>query len=551
MFRKRKMWLFAFLILSLASCSHADQQAATSEQAPAEAKAPVSEPSSSGDLVYLQVKTVLPSSFDDTPDWAPPQNPLAVVDADLSTRWASKLGVDNPSVTFDFGTRKTVSLIKILWERAYAVQFTIASSDDGTNWQDVKELTAQTGGASEIALDKPVTCRFLKITGTKRVNIEWGISIWEVELYGPRSLNPEDKPFEEVFPGKKTFTEQLKVPAAEEIEKPLPGVGPVAPGEFQKGVVYTSWGLNELREPVSDKTLEYLYSKGVRAIAVMVPWFQDTIESTNIWPDKNHDTPTDAALAHVINAAHKLGIKVILKPHVDTKDGAWRGDIIASDGWFASYESFVLQYAKMAADYNVEIYCIGTELANTTIGAFAPKWEQIINKVKEIYKGQLTYGANWTEYSYVAFWDKMDFIGIDAYFPLTNKPDPTLEELEAAWKIHADKIEKWLDKSGYKNTKPVIFTEIGYSSAAGTNAEPWKTFAGPDVTVDEPEQANCLEAMLKVLSERSWFQGMYWWQYFPQERYNPSGYIIRGKLAEKTLNDWFSSDKLGTKEMAK
>ena len=68
------------------------------------------------------------------------------------------------------------------------------------------------------------------------------------------------------------------------------------------------------------------------------------------------------------------------------------------------------------------------------------------------------------------FWEKLDFVGIDAYFPLTEKNDPTTEELIAGWQRHAEEIEQWLKQK--QLDKPVVFTEIGYCSADGTNTQP-------------------------------------------------------------------------------
>jgi hypothetical protein len=559
MLKKQRIWLLAFLVVISASCTRAAQEPASQPQTtetqvvkePASqpqttetqtvkepaAQAPVAqEPTVASDLVYLKVEAVTTSSFDDTPDWAPPQNAMAPLDGDLNTRWASKLGIDNQWISFDFGKKKTVTLIKILWEKGYAVDYEILASDDGQSWQSLKVLKDQSGGSIEIPLESIAT-RYIKILGLKRANPEWGISMWEVEFYGPKNLNPDDKPIEEALPGHKSFTEELKQSAGTVMEQPLAGLGAMTAEEFQKGVVYTSWSRTELGESASDKTLAYLYSKGVRSIAIMVPWFQDTIDSKIIYPDTQKDTPTDEALAHVINTCHKLGLKVMLKPHVDTKDGAWRGDINPNDEWFISYEDFIVQYAKLAATYNVELYCIGTELANATIGGYVAKWDRIIGKIKEYYKGPLIYGANWNEYYYVSFWKQLDFIGIDAYFPLTSTKEPTLQQLTVSWAAIGAKIETWLAKESLQ--QPIVFTEIGYSSAEGTNLEPWKVRSGPDVKVDEQEQSDCLQALTEALIGKPWFKGMYWWQYFPQERFNPTGFIIRGKIAEGVLADWY------------
>jgi hypothetical protein len=85
----------------------------------------------------------------------------------------------------------------------------------------------------------------------------------------------------------------------------------------------------------------------------------------------------------------------------------------------------------------------------------------------------------------------------------------------------------------------VVFTEVGYCSADGTNIQPWTTFSNvSEGLVDQEEQADALDAMLTVCSTYSWLKGFYWWNYFPQERWSPLGYTIRGKKAEEVLSEW-------------
>ena len=249
------------------------------------------------------------------------------------------------------------------------------------------------------------------------------------------------------------------------------------------------------------------------------------------------DTVDDKALVHTINKAHSLGMKVMLKPHVDVKTGEWRGDIIPGLEWFDSYKKYIIHYARLAAEYNVELFCVGTELINTTIPLWQGQWRDIIKGVREIFNGWLVYSANWNEYKDVNFWDRLDFIGIDAYFPLTGKKDPTKEELISAWKVNAMDIDRWLKEKGLN--KPVIFSEIGYCSADTTNTQPWVTFSDTvKDKIDQQEQVDCLEAMFTVCPAYPWFKGFYLWSYFPQERWSPLGFIIRGKKAEEVFADW-------------
>ena len=66
----------------------------------------------------------------------------------------------------------------------------------------------------------------------------------------------------------------------------------------------------------------------------------------------------------------------------------------------------------------------------------------MILKIKEVYKGKLTYAANWDEFKRVPFWKALDYIGVDAYFPLSDKKTPTVAEFEKGWKSHKKEIQK-------------------------------------------------------------------------------------------------------------
>jgi hypothetical protein len=235
----------------------------------------------------------------------------------------------------------------------------------------------------------------------------------------------------------------------------------------------------------------------------------------------------------------------MIKPHVDPRTDEARIDIMPSDAWFDSYEKFIVRYAEFSQENDVEIFSIGTELEATSFSAWAHRWDRIIDKIRDVYDGDLTYSANWTEYEGVPFWKRMDFIGLDAYFPLSGSNEPTVEELVKAWDNIADKIEDWREKQGLTD-KGVILTEIGYPSADGAAQQPWVAIT--DV-VDEQEQADCLEATLTALSKREWFQGYYIWQVFPQQRHSPRGFTIRGKLAEEVIKKHLKGS-LVTKEPA-
>ncbi|MBF0252577.1 MAG: discoidin domain-containing protein [Candidatus Omnitrophica bacterium] len=487
-------------------------------------------------LFYLPVVAAEASSFDPTPDWAPAPNPMAPVDGDLLTRWASNYESQEDWIYFDLGQESVVSEISIRWERAYAAKYKIQISKDAKTWLDVYEENNSKGGIMKADLP-PVKCRYIKIQCVEKAEEQWGISIWEVELYGPKSLNSQALISKDEYL-KKGNEEEKRKEAEALINSLSSAIVPLSQKPFRQGVVYTSWMDDELASAASDIMLTNIKKMGFDSISIMVPAYQDELQSDTVFVNDSPggDTPSMKSLKHAIEISHKLGLRVMLKVHVDPRTDEARINIIPGEKWFDSYKELVMKYAKFSQKNKVEEFSVGTELEGTTFEAWDHRWRDIITSIRSVYDGVLTYSANWTEYKDVPFWDEMEYIGIDAYFPLTNKNDPTLEELMEAWDKHADEIEAWLNEKGLTD-KGVRFTEIGYTSTNGTNRQPWVAISSIE---DQQEQADCLEAFLTVFSKRAWFRGYDLWQYFPQKRWSPLGFTINEKKAEPVMKKWIA-----------
>ena len=532
----RKIFILVSVLWFLVSggCSNADERLSSESVKPSNDTTI----QRSNDLVYLKVERAAASSFDETTDWAPKPDPMAIADGDLETRWSSGYR-DGEWIYLDFGRQKTMSRLVVKWEQAYAADFEILTSDDARTWKKLILLKDQTGGTSRIDFAR-VLARYVKLIGLKRASPEWGISVWELEPFGPKADNPGEVPFEEAFKSikEKAGTAKKREDLINLIgNRTMPSPGPIHEAEFQRGVNYTSWSADELGAEMSDLSLIYLSRLGVGHIALIPTWYQDGAASEKIYADPKK-TSSGKSLTHAINMAHALGLKVMLKPHVDISDEEARSNIIPSGKWFTSYGRFIAHYARFAAKHNVELLCVGTELSNTTILRWKEQWFDIIGRIKKVYKGPLTYAANWDEYETVSFWDGVDYIGMDAYFPLTNKNNPPKEDLVAAWEKRADILETWLKTNNLK--KGVIFTEVGYDTVEGSNKQPWRILPTLAKYVEsQEEQKDCLDSMLTVLSKRAWFKGLYWWNYFPRPDLGPLGYTLRGKLGEKILSEWF------------
>ncbi len=311
---------------------------------------------------------------------------------------------------------------------------------------------------------------------------------------------------------------------------------------FQKGMGYVTWSVDAYGNPSSDASVTELKELGVDWISVLVTWYQ-----TNCWSGDIHrgaNTPSDETIAHVIRKAHAQGQKVMLKVHLDLldkSDGSWRGEIgsltEADWGkWFQKYTEFVLYYSNIAQKENVEMYCVGTELSTAaTVKGYM--WKDIIKKVRGRYRGLLTYAAHWDRYSEIRFWDELDYVGINAYFPLTEKMVPTKEELTAAWVKWVNEIEDFQEKVG----RPIIFPECGVSSADGSAIRPWEHVSRHEVNL--ALQKDYYEAIYEAFWGREWFYGMYWWYWGTNTnmggKYN-RGFTPQNKPAELVVKEWYA-----------
>jgi catechol 2,3-dioxygenase-like lactoylglutathione lyase family enzyme len=121
-------------------------------------------------------------------------------------------------------------------------------------------------------------------------------------------------------------------------------------------------------------------------------------------------------------------------------------------------------------------------------------WRQLIRRIRMLYTGQLTYAANFDQYTEVGFWDELDIISINAYFPLrktllASHEEYLLEEvLRTGWSQIFGGIDHFSRQHGLQQ-KPILFTEIGYTSRKNSTIEPWASQGISLIPSPEGEQA--------------------------------------------------------------
>jgi hypothetical protein len=260
-----------------------------------------------------------------------------------------------------------------------------------------------------------------------------------------------------------------------------------------------------------------------------------------------HLTLVSFGIRTLARQADSLGMGVILKPHIwiggydEQQDRSEIG--FESDDewarWERSYRRFLLIYARLAAEIDADALVLGTELSS--VATTRPQFfRALADTVRTVYDGNLTYAANWhDEYRDIAFWDALDYIGVQAYFPLVDTPNPSLDTLQDRWRQHRADLKALHQRTG----KPIFFTEIGYRSAESAAEAPWRwpERDGGGVPPDSVLQARCYRAFLSTMRNTPWFTGAVIWKWHPrtsQER--PTAFTPQGKPAEQVLYRWFT-----------
>ncbi len=287
-------------------------------------------------------------------------------------------------------------------------------------------------------------------------------------------------------------------------------------------------------------------------------------------------TINDASLVRYLEEMKDRGYKIMLYPlfMIDLPDKPWRGHLtgkaIDVHNFFSKenggYNKFIQHYANLTKGY-IDAFSIGSELIGLTkIRDFNsnkfPAVEALVElakKTKAILGNDIkvTYAADWSEYHHTEgghynldlLWacKSIDFIGIDAYFPLTDTVYSNISEQEIkdgwcsgeGYQYYKDgKIKKALDaKYAWKNIQ--YWWENYHYDSLG-NKTPWvpkskkiwfTEFGFPSVD-KAPNQPNVFFDPICMDSN------------FPKHSSAQTDFIIQRRAIRASLDFWQGSDFL-------
>ena len=272
---------------------------------------------------------------------------------------------------------------------------------------------------------------------------------------------------------------------------------------------------------------------GATAVSLQAIYRMEHFDSEEI---VRHPTssPTEDSLRRTFRQARERGLRMMFFPTINLRDEAesatwWRGNIRPRDWglWWRNYTAFNVRLARIAQEEGVEWYSVGTEMASTH--AFPDRWRALVEEVRKVYKGKITYSVNFDAHDGFTFGDALDVIGMNTYDPIAKRAEePSDQEIRDAWWWIVYKARTLQARFN----RPVMITEVGYPSVAGAHAGPWdfRTVRPADPGL----QNRLVTGALKVL--RNWGDGSAVFYYLYGE--NLKAGVVPGGLQDRTYAPW-------------
>jgi len=321
---------------------------------------------------------------------------------------------------------------------------------------------------------------------------------------------------------------------------------------------------------------------GANAVALAFEYGID-VQNSAVYADQNY-TEQSSVIAATIAEARNRGLTVMVRPLIDFLDpskigsygvGDWRSTYNPTDAaaFFASYKTMIVSAAQLAQTNGAASLSIGVELDQLTGPAYQSYWTDIITAVRAVFSGKLTYSSEWDDNvspwagqhgltagtgdlsTQVSFWSELDYLGIDAYPPISDAANPTVAQLVAGW-TQTPTASGALATTGNQSLisyfsavaaqvgLPLVFTEIGYESATDAASQPF----GTSTNVYDPTlQANLYTAFFQAWQQsgNNALTGVYFWNWDPNVAEvgpgNGPNFSPQGQTAQSVVTANFST----------
>ena len=284
------------------------------------------------------------------------------------------------------------------------------------------------------------------------------------------------------------------------------------------------------------ENLVRIKDSGAEWVNLVRTFYQTDVHSADIHADEQL-TPRLDTLNNIIHDAHELGLKIQLHLAINLEKRGpddWHGMIRPKNRkqWWTTYQELVLEMADFSKRNEVESLIIGTEY--TALQSDVKNWRALIKAIREQarYPGMVGYGVNFNSLE-LAWLDELDFLGISAYWPLSEDRDPDLQTLNKSWERINKQLDTWMKRHP---SLRVEFSEVGYVSQPYSSVLPfsWKAHKGKARNLTE--QLQTFRALHQFLKQEPKIKGVHIFASTTEDTDPDSrDYTPFGKPAEKVL----------------
>jgi peptidoglycan/xylan/chitin deacetylase (PgdA/CDA1 family) len=239
------------------------------------------------------------------------------------------------------------------------------------------------------------------------------------------------------------------------------------------------------------------------------------------------------------------GFTFTLFPFLTSSDGTWRGQLEPSDfgKWSSSYLARLDEAARLADKLGAAEFLVASEMSSLYL-THPDFWRGALGRYRERLPGRPVFlVANWDQVEQIPFWDASDYLGVSAYFRLSDSLEAEVSStsLRAHWHMWTDRLLELSARFG----RPLYFNELGYLSRKGAAYEPWGH--DPPLPLDLELQAELFRAFKSAWSDHvsDVARVLVWALSTPSDPARDAGYSPIGKPAEAAVAELFASRREG------
>ena len=190
---------------------------------------------------------------------------------------------------------------------------------------------------------------------------------------------------------------------------------------FQRGVSLVADRV-PFGSEVTHRLLHELATYGVDSIGIV---------THSLTPRPDGDRESDAEIELVVRRAHLLGMKVMLKPHHRPREPDLASEA-SRQACFRKHGDGIERLGRLAARIHVDLFCVGYEMGKAF--AYDAECREVIRRARRVYAGPMTACPSQGEqFEGITFWDALDYIGVDNYYPLPDSND--YSEIARKWAL--------------------------------------------------------------------------------------------------------------------